>query len=140
MTIDRLTYDEGRCDFDELCASLASVHIERMSRQHVWMSVESAGRRIVLNFHSTRGVSVNVHDESDPTPAAERCKHGNVIDPTGSYVCMKCFNEPASGLETFSEPVEGVVRGSSLEREINRARAEIATWPESVKRAMKIQG
>jgi hypothetical protein len=30
-----------------------------------------------------------------PEPAAERCKHGNPIDPTGSYVCLKCFNEPA---------------------------------------------
>jgi hypothetical protein len=33
--------------------------------------------------------------QSAPEPAAERCKHGNPIDPTGSYVCLKCFNEPA---------------------------------------------
>lgn len=24
----------------------------------------------------------------------ERCKHNVVIDPTGNYVCMKCFREP----------------------------------------------
>jgi hypothetical protein len=42
--------------------------------------------------------------------------------------------------ETFSEPVEGVVAGSNLERQIQLARAEIATWPASVKRAMNIQG
>lgn len=25
-----------------------------------------------------------------------RCEHGNPIEPTGNYVCMKCFNAPAS--------------------------------------------
>jgi hypothetical protein len=35
-------------------------------------------------------------------------------------------------------PVEGVVAGSDLEKQIQFARAEIAKWPESVKRAMKI--
>jgi hypothetical protein len=52
------------------------------------------------------------------------------------------FNSTASDLMKERDEehgVDGVVRGSSLERQIQLARREIATWPESVKRAMKIQ-
>jgi hypothetical protein len=42
-----------------------------------------------------RGAATLALGGAAPEPAAERCKHGNPIDPTGSYVCLKCFNEPA---------------------------------------------
>lgn len=82
MAIDRITHDKGRYAFDELVAGSASVHIERMSKDHIWMSVESDGRRIVLNFHSERGISVNLDEEPSSASAvpAGMCGKGIVMN------------------------------------------------------------
>jgi hypothetical protein len=45
----------------------------------------------------------------------------------------------ASAPETSPELIQGVVRGSHLEEQIDLARKTIAVWPDDVKRAMNIQ-
>jgi hypothetical protein len=65
-----------RCDlrgivFDELVADDAHVHIERMSNSHIWMAVESAGKRIVLNF-SVHKRSLNVTIANEPPAYSEK--------------------------------------------------------------------
>lgn len=73
MAIDRVTFGPGGYGFDELVADDASVHVERMANNHVWMAIESGGRRVVLNLHSSRrGVLVNVYDEPAMRPQLYR--------------------------------------------------------------------
>lgn len=45
---------------------------------------------------------------------------------------------PASALPALDAPVEGVVAGSGLERQINLARRTTAAWPADVRAAMGI--
>jgi hypothetical protein len=50
---------------DEVVAIDASVHVERMSNDHMWMAIESAGERVVLNFY-LKGRSIHVSTLREP--------------------------------------------------------------------------
>lgn len=65
MSIERVTgVDEKNFGFDELVAVGARVHIERMSRDHIWMQVGDRDRVVTLNFHiKKRTMWVNVDDD-----------------------------------------------------------------------------
>lgn len=62
--IKRLTIDDTGT-FDELVADNASVHIERMSDDCVWMTVRSEGREITLNFWNLYNVRIVVDVEEE---------------------------------------------------------------------------
>jgi hypothetical protein len=69
VTIERV--DLRGIVFDELVADDVHVHIERMSNSHIWMAVESAGKRIVLNF-SVHKRSLNVTIANEPLAYSEK--------------------------------------------------------------------
>jgi len=90
VAIERLTNEVGKYAFDELVAREAFVHVERMSNEHVWMEVQSAGRRIVLNFHSGRGISVAVTDETAPETETKACAAGATTHNTTIEMSGRC--------------------------------------------------
>jgi hypothetical protein len=59
---DRVTgLDDDSFGLDELVADGAAVHVERMSRDHVWMCVTAGDQTYTLNFHiRKRTIWVNV--------------------------------------------------------------------------------
>lgn len=65
MTIQRIS-GTGQDDFglDELVADNAAVHIERMDRNHVWLSVETAGERVSINLIARGTIHALIEQES----------------------------------------------------------------------------
>lgn len=57
MAIERIDGANSPEDWglDELWAKGASVHIERMNKDHIWLAVEDGERRVVINL-SARGI------------------------------------------------------------------------------------
>lgn len=74
MPIDRVTgLTKENYGFDELVATDARVHIERMHNGHVWMDVESGGKRVILNFHvQKQSLWVNVEEETTDNGTDDR--------------------------------------------------------------------
>lgn len=69
MPIDRVTgLDDIHKGFDELVATNAALHIERMSNEHVWMSVLAGDKQVTLNFH-IRKRSIWVTVDMDEAPS-----------------------------------------------------------------------
>lgn len=52
MPIERMQgLDDISKGFDELVATEAAVHIERMANDHIWMAVTAGDKRVTLNLH-----------------------------------------------------------------------------------------
>lgn len=57
--------DEAHLGFDELLATRASIHIERMSPSHIWLSVTKGPQTVTLNLNAVKGrLRVRVEDEA----------------------------------------------------------------------------
>jgi hypothetical protein len=62
--------------------------------------------------------------ETGTAPLAQQLRNAAAVSDLGKFLA--------------THKVEGVVSGSELEESIRRARREIASWPDSVKRAMGV--
>jgi hypothetical protein len=61
--------------------------------------------RVPANVALARIVEEMERFDAEEVAKVARCKHGVAIDPTGNYVCVKCFREPDSSQETPADDV-----------------------------------
>lgn len=98
-----------------------------------------------MSRHKSNPLTVQAKDTYDPGDyitvhldyfngmrAAIRHAHGD------KCICIYCRRDEQPRMETSPAPVEGVVPGSNLERQIQLARQTIERWPDDVRRAMGI--